>query len=87
MQAAQGIIQEWQMLERDLQQIETPVALIGLQGLSSETVQAFAAWSTQGMNVIGAPSADAIATAQDSRTAALNALDTLRRALARQQGS
>ncbi len=86
-QAAQGIIQELQMLERDLQQIETPVALIGLQGLSSETVQAFAAWSTQGMNVIGAPSADAIATAQDSRTAALNALDTLRRALARQQGS
>jgi hypothetical protein len=86
-QAAQGIIQELQRLERDLQQIETPVALIGLQGLSSETVQAFTTWSTQGMNVIGAPSADAIATAQDSRTAALNALDTLRRALARQQGS
>jgi hypothetical protein len=86
-QAAERVIHELQTIERDLQHIETPVAFTGLHELSTETVQAFAAWSTQVMNAIGAPSADTIVAAQESRKAALNALDTLRRALARQQGS
>ena len=42
-QAAEHVIQDLQALERDLQQIETPVALTGLQELSTETVQTPAA--------------------------------------------
>jgi hypothetical protein len=86
-QAAEHVVQDLQTLERDLQQIETPVAFTGLHELFTDTVQAFAAWSTQVMDAIGAPSADKIVAAQESRKAALDALDTLRQALARQQGS
>ncbi len=86
-QAAERAIQELQTLERDLQQIEAPVALNGLHELSIETMHAFATWSTQVMGAIGAPSADTIDAAQTSRQAALDALDILRQALARQQGS
>ncbi len=76
-------IQELQAIERDMQQIDTPVAFTGLHELSTETVQAFATWSTQVMNGIGALSSDTIAAAQVSRQAALDALDALRQALAR----
>ena len=51
--AAEQVIQELQALERDLQQIETPVAFTGLQDFSTETVQAFATWSSQVMDAIG----------------------------------
>ncbi len=43
-QATEHVIQEFQALERDLQQIETPVTFNGLLGLSTETMQAFATW-------------------------------------------
>jgi hypothetical protein len=86
-QAAEHVIQQLQALERDLQQIETPVASTGLQSIATETVQAFAAWSTQVMNAIGAPTTDTIAAAQMSRQSALATLDTLRQSLAQQQGT
>ncbi len=85
-QAAEQVIQELQTLERDLQQIETPVALTGLQELSTETVQTFAIWSSQVMDAIGAPTPDTI-TATQARQAALMTLNNLRRAVARQQGT
>jgi hypothetical protein len=85
-QAAEQVIQELQALERDLQQIETPVAFHGLQDIAAETVQAFAAWSTQVMDAIGAPTSETIAAAQMSRQSALIALETLRQTLAQQQG-
>ena len=84
--AAEQVIQDLQALERDLQQIETPVAFIGLQGIAVETVQTFAAWSTQVMNAIGAPTSETIAAAQMSRQSALVATETLRQTLAQQQG-
>ncbi len=86
-QAAEYVIQDLQVLERDLQQIETPVALTGLQELSTETVQAIAAWSSQVMDAIGVPTSDTIAAAQVSRKTALITLETLRQTLAQQQGS
>jgi hypothetical protein len=84
--AAEQIIQDLQALERDLQQIETPVAFTGLQELSTETVQTFATWSSQAMDAIGAPTSDTIATTQVSRQSALTALATLRQTLNQQQG-
>jgi hypothetical protein len=85
-QAAEQVIQDLQALERDLKQIAPPVAFTGLQELSTETVQAFAIWSTQVMDAIGAPTSDTIAAAQTSRQSALATLDTLRQTLAQQQG-
>ena len=85
--AAEQVIQELQALERDLQQIEPPVALTGLQELSTATLQAFATWSTQVMDTIATPDSDAITAAQASRQSALAALDSLRQALTQQQGS
>ena len=85
-QAAEQVIQELQALERDLQQIETPVAFTGLQDIATETVQAFAAWSSQVMDAIGAPTSETIAAAQVSRQTALVTLETLRQTLAQQQG-
>ena len=85
--AAEQVIQGLQALERDLQQIETPVAFTRLQELSTETVQAFAAWSSQVIDAIGAPTSDTIASAQRTRKTALITLETLRHPLARQQGS
>jgi hypothetical protein len=85
-QSAESIIQELEALERDLQQIEPPVALTGLQELSTATLQAFASWSTQVMDTIATPTSDAITAAQTSRQSALAALDSLRQALTRQQG-
>jgi hypothetical protein len=85
-QSAESIIQELQALERDLQQIEPPVVLIGLQELSTATLQAFATWSTQVMNTIATPTSDAITAAQTSRQSALAALATLRQTLVQQQG-
>jgi hypothetical protein len=86
-QAAEQVIQEIQALECDLQQIETPVALTGLQDIAAETVESFAAWSAQMMDVIGAPTSDTIAAAQVSRKTALTALETLRQTLTQQQGT
>jgi len=85
-QAAERVTQDLQALERDLQQIETPVAFTGLQGIAAETVQAFATWSSQVMDAIGAPTSDTIAAAQVSRQTALVTLGTLRQTLAQQQG-
>jgi hypothetical protein len=85
-QAAEQVIQELQALERDLQQIETPVAFTGLQDIAAETVQAFAAWSSQVMDAMGAPTSDTIAAVQVSRQTALITLETLRQTLAQQQG-
>jgi arginine deiminase len=85
-QSAESVIRELQALERDLQQIETPVALTGLQELSTETVQAFATWSSQVIDAIGAPTSDTIAAVQVSRQTALITLETLRQTLAQQQG-
>ena len=84
--AAEQVAQELQVLERDLQQIETPAALTGLHELSAETVQAFAAWSSQAMDAMGAPTSETIAAVQMSRQSAIVALDTLRQTLAQQQG-
>jgi len=84
--AAEQVIQELQALERDLQQIETPVAFTRLQELSSETVQSFATWSSQVMDAIGTPTPDTIATAQASRQTALLTLETLRQTLTQQRG-
>jgi hypothetical protein len=84
--AAEQVIQELQALERDLQQIETPVAFTRLQELSTETVQTFATWSSQVMDAIGAPTPDTIATAQASRQTALLTLETLRQTLTQQPG-
>ncbi len=86
-QAAEHTIQDLQVIERDLQQIEMPAAFNGLQAIATETVHAFVAWSAQVTDAIGAPTSDTLATAQVSRKTALTSLDTLRRALARQQGS
>ncbi len=86
-QAAEHVIQELQAIERDMQQIETPVALTGLHTLAIEMVQGFASWSTQVTDTIGAPTSDSIAAAQAARQAALITLENLRQALARQQGS
>ena len=86
-QAAQGVIQDLQALERDLQQIETPVAFTGLQDIATETVQTFAAWSSQVMDAIGAPTSETIAAAQVSRKSALTTLETLRQTLTQQQGT
>jgi hypothetical protein len=86
-QAAEGIIQQLQTLERDVQQIETPVAFVGLQDRATETVQAFATWSTHVMDVIGAPTSDSIAAAQASRQTALITIETLHQALTQQQGT
>ncbi len=86
-QVAEHVIQDLQVLERDLQQIETPAAFNGLQAIATETVQAFVAWSARVTDAIGAPTSDTLATAQVSRETALTSLDTLRQALARQQGS
>jgi hypothetical protein len=86
-QAAEQVIQDLQALERDLQQIETPVAFTGLQDIVAETVQAFAAWSTQAMDAIGAPTSETIAAVQVSRETALISLETLRQTLAQQPGS
>ncbi len=83
---AEQVIQELQALERDLQQIETPVALTRLQELSTETVQAFTTWSAQVIDAIGAPTSDALAAVQTSRQSALATLDTLHQTLAQQQG-
>lgn len=85
-QAVEQVAQELQALERDLQQIETPVALTGLHELSTETVQAFIAWSSQVMDAIGAPTSETIAAVQMSRQSTIVALDTLRQTLAQQQG-
>jgi hypothetical protein len=85
-QAAEQVIQQLQALERDLQQIETPAAFTRLQELSTETVQAFATWSSQVMDAIGTPTPDTIAAAQTSRQSALAALDSLRQALTQRQG-
>ena len=84
--AAEQIAQELLALERDVQQIETPVALTGLHTLSAETVQAFAAWSTQVMDAIGAPTSETIAAVQGSRQTALITLETLHQTLTQQQG-
>lgn len=86
-QAAEHVIQQLQALERDLQQVETPAAFNGLQGIATETVQAFTAWSAQVTDAIGAPTSDTIAAAQVSRQTAMITLEALRQALARQQGS
>jgi hypothetical protein len=86
-QAAEHIIQELHAIERDMQQIETPVAFTGFHTLAIETVQAFASWSTQVANTIGAPTSDSIIAAQAARQAALITLNNLRQALARQQGT
>jgi hypothetical protein len=86
-QAAEQVIQDLQALERDLQQIETPVAFTGLQDMATETVQAFAAWSSHVMDAIGAPTSDTIAAAQGSRQSALTTLETLRQTLTQQQGT
>jgi hypothetical protein len=85
-QAAERVIQDLQALERDLQQIEPPVALTGLQDIAAEAVQAFATWSTQVMDAMGAPTSETIAAAQVSRQTALGTLGMLRQALAQQQG-
>ncbi len=85
--AAEQVIQDLQMLERDLQQIETPVAFNGLQEIFTETVQTFATWSSQVMDAIGAPTPDTIAATQATRQAALMTLNNLRRSVARQQGT
>jgi hypothetical protein len=85
-QAAEHVIQELQVLERDLQRIEAPAAFNGLRGIATETVQAFTAWSAQVTDAIGAPTKDTIAAAQMSRQTAMITLKTLRQALARQQG-
>jgi hypothetical protein len=86
-QAAEQVIQELQALDRELQQIETPVAFIGLQDIAAETMQAFASWSAQVMDAIGTPTSETIAAAQTARQAVLITLNNLRQALARQQGS
>jgi hypothetical protein len=86
-QSADSTIQELRALERDLQQIESPVALTGLQELSTATLQAFASWSTHVMDTIATPTSDTITAAQASRQSALAALDSLRQALTLQQGS
>jgi hypothetical protein len=86
-QAAEHAIQELQALKRDLEQIETPVALTGLQDIAAETVQSFAAWSAQVMDVIGAPTSETIAAAQVSRRTALTTLEALRQTLAQQPGT
>ncbi len=86
-QAAEHINQELQGIERDLQQIETPVALAGLHALAIETVQGFTSWSSHVTDTIGAPTSDSIAAAQAARQAASITLKNLRQALARQQGS
>jgi hypothetical protein len=83
-QAAEHILQDLQALGRDLQQIETPVAFNGLQDIAAETVQAFAAWSSQVLDAMGAPTPDTTAMAQVSRQTALVAFGTLRQALAQQ---
>ncbi len=85
--AAEQVIQDLQALERDLQQIETPVAFTGLQEISTETVQTFATWSSQVMDAIGAPTPDTIMATQAARQAALMTLNNLRLAVARQQGT
>ncbi|HTP10536.1 MAG TPA: hypothetical protein VMP08_19920 [Anaerolineae bacterium] len=85
--AAEQVIQELGALERDLQRIEPPVALAGLQELSTATLQAFATWSTQVMDTIATPASDAITAAQASRQSALVALETLRQTLTQQQGT
>lgn len=84
--AAEQVAQELQALDRDLQQIETPVALTGLHALSAETVQASAAWSSHVMDAIGAPTPETIAAVQGSRQTALITFETLRQTLAQQQG-
>jgi hypothetical protein len=86
-QAAEHVIQQLQALERDLQQIEMPVAFTGLHGLATDTVHLFATWATQVTDAIGAPTSDTITAAQVSRQTALLTLETLRKALARQQGT
>jgi hypothetical protein len=86
-QAAEHIIQELQAIERDVQQVEIPVAFTGLQTLAIETVNGFADWSTQVADTIGAPTSDSIVAAQAARQTALITLENLRQALARQQGT
>jgi hypothetical protein len=86
-QVAEHVIQDLQALERDLQQIETPMAFTGLQDIATETVQSFAAWSSQVMDAMGAPTSDTIAAVQVSRQTALVTLGTLRQTLAQQQGT
>jgi len=85
--AAEQVIQDLQALERDLQQIETPVAFTGLQDMATETVQTFAAWSSHVMDAIGAPTSEAIAAVQVSRRSALTTLETLRQTVTQQQGT
>ncbi len=86
-QAAEHTIQDLQVIQRDLQQIETPAAFNGLQAIATETVQAFVAWSARVTDAIGAPTSDTLAAAQVSRQTALITLETLRQTLAQQQGS
>jgi hypothetical protein len=86
-QAAEYVIQDLQALERDMQQIEIPVAFTGLHTLAVETMRGFADWSTQVADTIGAPTSDSIVAAQAARQAALITLENLRQALARQQGT
>ena len=68
-QSAERAIQELQAIERDMQQIEAPVAFTGLHTLAIETVQAFADWTTQVTDTIGAPTSDSIIAAQAARQA------------------
>jgi hypothetical protein len=86
-QAAEQVIQDLQALERELQQIETPVAFTGLQDIAAETVQTFAAWSSHVMDAIGAPTSETVAAEQVSRQSALTTLETLRQTLTQQQGT
>ena len=86
-QAAERIVRDLQTLERDMQQIETPVAFTGIHISATETVQEFEYWSTQVLDTIGAPTSDSITAAEAARQAALMTLNHLRQAMARQQGT
>ncbi len=86
-QQAERAMQDLQAIDLEWQHIETPAALSGLHALANDTLQALAQWATQVIETIDAPSPDSLAAIQSARQAALTSLETLRRALATQQGA
>jgi hypothetical protein len=80
-QQAEQVMRDLQAIDAEMQRIEVPSTLVGLQDIASTTLQDVALWSSTVLTAIGAPSPGNLAVIEPAHQTALATLMTLHRSI------
>ena len=83
-QQAEQVMRDLQAIDAEMQRIEVPSTLVGLQNMASATLHDVVLWSSTVLTAIGAPTSDNLTAIKPAHQTALATLRTLQHSIATQ---